>query len=130
MEIKLGTLIESNKVLNILNQQRGFNGVTAYHIMKNVKAISAELADYEKQRISLCEKYANKGEDGKPIINEKQNYDISIENMKALHDELEKLRAEVVDIPIKKISLEEINAAELSPAMLETIEFMLADLDE
>lgn len=130
MEIKLGILIESNKVLNILNQKRGFSGVTAYRIMKNVKAISTELADYEKQRINLCEKYANKGEDGNPVINEEQKYDISNENMKVLRDELEKLHAEAVDVPIKKISLEEINVAELSPAMIEKIEFMIIELDD
>lgn len=127
MGITLGTLIGSNAVLNILNQQKGFNSTTAYRIMKNVKLISAELEDYEKQRIILCEKYSNKDEEGNPIITEAGNYDISPDNLKDYIEELNNLKNEIVEIPLKTISLEEINPAELSPVELAMIEFMLEE---
>jgi len=130
MEIRLGNLIESQGALGILNQQRGLSSVTAYRIMKNVKAVTEEFKAYDEQRIALCKEYANKDEKENPIIRPDGNYDIPEESMREYLEELRKLHDEVVEIPIKKVALKEIDAAGLSPVLIEAIEFMLETDEE
>lgn len=125
MEIKLVTLLNAQKTLVELHKQRGLSGVTAYRIMKNAKVIDEEFKSYDEQRVKLCEEFATKDENGKPIIKDDSNYDISNENMAKCLEELSKLREETVELPIKKVKLEDIDAAGFSPAEIENIEFML-----
>lgn len=124
MEIKLGILLDSQGTLADLNQTRGLKSVTAYRISKNVKAVTEEFKTYEEHRTNLCKKYANKDKDGNPIIKEGGNYDIPEENLEKFLEELKELHEEMVEIPIRKVKLEEIDIG-LSPAQMESIEYML-----
>lgn len=128
MELKLEALLGAEQALSVLNVTRGLPAVVAYRITKTVKAVSKELTEYEENRKKLCEEYAKKDEDGKPVIKDNV-YDIAEEDLKKINEELKKLREETVEIPVKKISLDDINRAELAPVQLESIEFML-DLEE
>jgi len=126
MEIRLGTIIDSQLAAAVLNRSEGMDSVTAYRIMKNAKAISDECETYEKQRIKLCEKYAEKDAEGNPIIDEeKKSYVFSDENGAKLEKEVEALQNEVVEIKIRKVPLETISPAKLTPGLIGTIEFML-----
>lgn len=126
MEIRLGTIIESQLATAVLNKSEGMDSVTAYRIMKNAKAISDECEAYEKQRIKLCENYADKDSEGNPIIDEeKKSYVFSRENVEKLQKELELLQNETTEIKIRKISLEGISSVKLSPELIGSIEFML-----
>lgn len=134
MELKLKDLINAERIFATLNMTRGFSSVVAYRISKTVKDVSKELKEYEAQRIKLCEEYAKKDDEGKPIIipdpeTGKSSYDISAEDLIKVNNELNNLQEETVDINIKKVTLEDIDKAGLAPLELELIEFML-DLEE
>ena len=133
MEIRLGTLADSQLAVAILNRSEGLDSVPAYRIMKNFKAISDEAENYEKQRIKLCEKYAEKDEEGNPAIKKTKDGDVYVitkENEEKYQEELKALQDELVDVKIRKVSLTDINPAKLAPGFIGAIEFMLDIPDE
>ncbi len=128
--MKLLDILNSQSTLAELNNCKGLSSVTAYRIAKNIKLVNEELKVYNDQRIKLLENLANKDEDGKPIIKEDdgmQEYDLSRENKIKLQEEVNKLLEEEINMDIKKVSLEQLDRAGLSPAQLSTIEYMLEE---
>lgn len=128
--MKLLDILNSQSTLAELNNCKGLSSVTAYRIAKNIKLVNEELKVYNDQRIKLLENLANKDEDGKPIIKEDdgmQEYDLSRENKTKLQEEVNKLLEEEINMDIKKVSLEQLDGAGLSPAQLSTIEYMLEE---
>lgn len=128
--MKLLEIINSQSTLAELNNCKGLSSVTAYRIAKNIKLVNEELKVYNDQRIKLLENLANKDEDGKPIIkaeNGTQEYDLTDENKLKLQEEVNKLLEEEINMDIKKVSLEQLDGAGLSPAQLSTIEYMLEE---
>lgn len=124
MEIKLGKLVGCIKALAILHRQKGMGSVTAYRIMKNWDTVTQELKYFDKQKVAICEKYGKKDKDGKLIV-EDGKCTILIKHAEEYKDEMEALLNEVVDIPIKKISLSSIDCAGLAPEQLAAIDFIL-----
>lgn len=128
--MKLLDILNSQSTLTDLNYCKGLSSVTAYRIAKNIKLVNEELKVYNDQRIKLLENLANKDEDGKPIIkaeNGTQEYDLTDENKLKLQEEVNKLLEEEINMDIKKVSLEQLDGAGLSPAQLSTIEYMLEE---
>lgn len=85
----------------------------------------------EKQRIGLCEQYAKKGDDGKPIIKDNK---YQIEDMEALNHDVEELMAQECEIEIRKVSRSALEVVDTNPrfdalAMGEVaaLQFMLED---
>lgn len=128
--MKLLDILNSQSTLTELNNCKGLSSVTAYRIAKNIKLVNEELKVYNDQRIKLLENLANKDKDGKPIIKEDdgmQEYDLTDENKLKLQEEVNKLLEEEINMDIKKVSLEQLDGAGLSPAQLSTIEYMLEE---
>lgn len=128
--MKLLDILNSQSTLAELNNCKGLSSVTAYRIAKNIKLVNEELKVYNDQRIKLLENLANKDKDGKPIIkaeNGTQEYDLTDENKLKLQEEVNKLLEEEINMDIKKVSLEQLDGAGLSPAQLSTIEYMLEE---
>ena len=128
MKMKLLQLINAERALGTLGNTKGLSSITAYRISKNIKSILEEIKTYNDTRTKMCEEYADKDKEGKPIIKDNK-YIMSTEKEIQLNEELGKLLDEDVDIQIKKVSLEDINKAGLSPLELDSIEFML-DFEE
>lgn len=126
--MKLLQLINAERALGTLGNTKGLSSITAYRISKNIKSILEEIKTYNDTRTKMCEEYADKAKDGKPIIKDNK-YIMSTEKEIKLNEELGKLLNEDVDIQIKKVSLEDINKAGLSPLELDSIEFMI-DFEE
>ncbi|MFR7590204.1 MAG: hypothetical protein ACLUVC_02075 [Longibaculum sp.] len=123
MKIELNTLLMSRQTLRILGNAKGLSSVVAYRISKNIKAINKEVAFYEESRIKLLEEHSHKDDEGKAIIFD-NTYDIIDGHMEIVNKELDELRKEEVELDIKKINVEDIDKAELSPFELGTLEFM------
>jgi len=126
--MKLLQLINAERALGTLGNTKGLSSITAYRISKNIKAILEEIKTYNDTRTKMCEEYADKDKEGKPIIKDNK-YIMSTEKEIQLNEELGKLLNEDVDIQIKKVSLVDINKAGLSPLELDSIEFMI-DFEE
>lgn len=126
--MKLLQLINAERALGTLGNTKGLSSITAYRISKNIKSILEEIKTYNDTRTKMCEEYADKDKEGKPIIKDNK-YIMSTEKEIQLNEELGKLLDEDVDIQIKKVTLADINKAGLSPLELDSIEFML-DFEE
>lgn len=124
MEIKLNDLLIARSALVSLANAKGLSAVIAYHISKDIKLINEEIKNYEETRTKLIEEKANKNEDGNPII-EDDAYSLSNESLVYVEKELNSLLNESIDLDIKKISLNDIDKAGLSPLEISSIEFML-----
>ena len=121
-------ILDSMEALNKLNNAHGMSSVVAFRIGKNIKAIEGEVKVFDDVRMKLLEEAANKDEDGKPIIDKGTNqYDIPVEKLEHLAKEIEKLQNEEVKVDIKKVSLDDVEKADLSPRELMSIEYMLED---
>lgn len=121
-------ILNSMEALNKLNNAHGMSSVVAFRIGKNIKAIESEVKVFDDVRTKLLEELANKDENGEPIINkETNNYDIPQDQLQKIIQEIDNLQNEEISIDIKKVSIEDISQAGLSPKELMSIEFMLEE---
>ena len=121
-------ILDSMEALNKLNNAHGMSSVVAFRIGKNIKAIEGEVKVFDDVRTKLLEEAANKDENGKAIINKDTNqYDVPADKLEHLAKEIEKLQNEEVKVDIKKVSLDDVEKADLSPRELMSIEYMLED---
>lgn len=121
-------ILDSMEALNKLNNTHGMSSVVAFRIGKNIKAIEGEVKVFDDVRTKLLEEAANKDENGKPIIDKDTNqYDVPSDKLEALEKEIKKLQNEEVKVDIKKLSLDDVEKADLSPREIMSIEYMLED---
>ena len=121
-------ILGSMEALNKLNNAHGMSSVVAFRIGKNIKAIEGEVKVFDDVRTKLLEEFANKDENGKPIIDKDTNqYNVPADKLEALEKEIKKLQNEEVKVDIKKLSLDDVEKADLSPRELMSIEYMLED---
>lgn len=66
----------------------------------------------EKQRIGLCEQYAKKGDDGKPIIKDNK---YQIEDMEALNRDVEELMAQECNVEISRVKRSVLDVIDTNP---------------
>ena len=119
-------ILDSMEALNKLNNAHGMSSIVAFRIGKNIKAIEGEVKVFDDVRTKLLEEAANKDENGKAIIDKDTNqYDIPVDKLEALEKEIKKLQNEEVKVDIKKLSLDDVEKADLSPRELMSIEYML-----
>lgn len=93
----------------------------SYAISVNMDKLSSEMKFAEKERIKICERLADKNEDGTPVKedigNGTQVYKFNdFEAKKTLNDELEVLGNTEVDVDIRKVNLEIFDIIENDPA--------------
>lgn len=107
MKVKLGDLKEMVIGLHAI-QGKKFPVKISYTIAKNVKKLAEEHADYEKQRIKLCEEFANKDKDGKPVLVDGK-YDIPCSHLEEFNDAVNELRETEIDVDIHSVSFSELD---------------------
>lgn len=76
----------------------------SYAIHKNAAAIEPILKAYDETRKSLIEQYAEKGEDGKPIIEDNK---VTIGEPEAFNADMAELLDEETEVEIHKVSIAE-----------------------
>lgn len=128
MNIKLGNLIKSRKTCNELKNLKGLDSITAYRIAKNIQEIQKELSIFDEQNVNLLNKYCERDDNNKPIVND-GFVSIPNSNKKDYEMELKALFEEDVELSIKKISLGSISNVGLTPAEILSLEYML-DVEE
>lgn len=124
--MKLGTLVASKEALAKLNQTEGMKATCAYRIAKNCAEIDRELKLFAKSQMDVVNTYCIRDKEGNPK-EENGYYKIDEKYKEEYVKEITSLYEEEADIKIKKVSVEDIENAGLSPAQLSSIEFMLED---
>lgn len=137
------------KVMDVIVKAAQLNAIAgkkmpirmSYAVSKNREIFSKEVDKYETERIKLCEAYADRDADGKPVIAEREEngqklseYIFSKENRAELEKALSDFRNMDVHLAIQKISMKDLEKIDesdrfdaLSPNELEALYFMIEE---
>lgn len=113
IELTIYEMINAEPVLNkLLNVS--FNGKKAFVISRLLKQIADEEKMYNEARVEILKKYADKDENGNPIV---VNDDISMttEARECAVKEIEELLSTKIQINSNKIPLEWLEDVEMTP---------------
>lgn len=113
IELTIYEMINAEPVLNkLLNVS--FNGKKAFVISRLLKQIADEEKMYNEARVEILKKYADKDENGNPIV---VNDDISMttEARECAVKEIEELLGTKIQITSNKIPLEWLEDVEMTP---------------
>ncbi len=88
----------------------------AWQVKSLTNKFNEELKKYAELRKEILERYANKGEDGQPLIDENNNYTFEKESVEALTKEMSELMA--IEVEITPIKLGDLGNIEIAPQQL------------
>lgn len=110
MKIKLREAVKHAAHLASLSK-KVFPSKLSFAISCNTEMLQKEAERAEKERLKICERYAEKDENGKPIMlnnivngNKVQEYKINEEGRRALLEEYNDLLETEVEIEIRKVN--------------------------
>lgn len=130
MKIRLG---EVRPILEGMQEIAGKNlpATFAYWIGKTIPIITKEFQEAEKARNTLCMKYCNKDDDGKPKVKKdeagKEVYDI--ESLEEFNKELSELMNEEIEIKFTPILIDKLSHVDISPiALMKLNKFIIEEI--
>ena len=103
IEITLKEIVDGMDLLSELST-RSLKTKAAYQLGRILREAQKEFSLYNEKRIALLEKYADKDEEGKPVI-ENGNYKISDEGIAAINTEYNELIETTVTLNANKLQL-------------------------
>jgi hypothetical protein len=112
-KLSIGTI--SNPAFMAVMQElltKPLRAKTCWKIKTLVNTFNAELKKYSELRREILERHCEKGEDGKPLLDEQQNYKFSSETMVNVTQEIGELHS--IEVEIEPISLDEIEDAQMT----------------
>ena len=125
--------ITNKEIINFLNTpviKKRLPIRVAHAIAVNIEEANAKYKVYEANRISMVEKYAEKDENGEPII-ENNEYVVSDVNLEKANKEVEELINVEVEMPVTTVTLDDLAKCDgsefdsLTVAELIRINFMI-----
>ena len=121
MKVKLVQIVNSTDAFNKVSMQP-MKAAISFSVVKNLKAISEELAIFEQSRGDLIRKYGKEDDEGNVSI--KPN----TKGMEEFQKELgELLNLEVNLNGFKKIKLSNLSKCELTPQEMASLEFAIQE---
>ena len=110
-----------SKVFENENNEHYFSAKLNFLIQKNKKAIIDAAVEIEKVRLSIVSKYGKEGEQGVYIPQE---------HIETVNAELRELLSITQEINIYKISFEDLEGVQFTPAQTQALMFMINDPEE
>lgn len=108
IKVTVQQIIESQEAMrNLLDKQ--LKGRTAFQVARLIKKLENEISSYNDTRVKLIERYAMKNDDGTFVINDKNEYQFTQENMNGFVQEMNKILTEDIEIDVNPIKLEELD---------------------
>ena len=129
MKLKLGEL---NTILESLNKliDKEISIKTSYKLSKLTKRLIDEHSIYEKNRMKLINKYAEKDADNNIIINKEDNSTTMIgENKINFNKEFTELINIEMELEFEKIKLDDLGEISISPRDLLYLNFLFDEND-
>ncbi|WP_443660660.1 hypothetical protein [Clostridium algidicarnis] len=121
----------------ILNDAAALGAITnkelpvkvSYAIAKNINKIESELKVYDSEKQKLIDKYSEKGEDGKTLIDAENKIKIQDEYLDDWNKDIEELLAIECEINIHKFHISELENSNCSmtPGELMLIDYMIEE---
>jgi hypothetical protein len=127
MKIKLSVLWQGVTAFSKIFNTSYDDVKLSYSIAKIAKKVNSEIADINKQRQALLNKYGEKDEEGKLRFS-RDGASCSLKNPKAFEDEWNSLMEVETDIDVWEIPAEAVGIAKLTPNNIAQIEDFLAPL--
>lgn len=120
MKMKLKEVqIHRNNLLSL--GKKTFPSKMSFAISCNIEKFQKEVERIDKERKKLCEQYAEKDDEGNPVMvdsmidgNEAKEYKIDKEDIKALKEEYESLLETEVDMDVRTVKMEVVEHCERS----------------
>ena len=114
-DVRLG----ANNLSTLLNET--MNARTAFKITKISKALESEYAIFLDGQNKLVAKYAEMDENGQPVMLDSTSIKIQQDKIAECNRELQELLNTEVELNVPKLSLDEIDALQLSPNMMNSL---------
>lgn len=122
--MRIVDLLMARETLQKLGSVEGLNSIIAYKIAKNIKTIDKELSTYDETRIKIVKEYADKDDEGNPVVVNNQ-YQLEEDNVVKVNQEIAEVQQLETNVDISTVALGDIEKAGLSPLEIMSIEFML-----
>lgn len=117
MTVTLNTIMSSTEVLQqLLNIN--FPARTAYKIARLLAEIEKEQEIVHKTRTQLIDKYGQKDENGKFILNEEKNIQLKPDCVEKFNQELMELLETNIELTSPYLKLEELEIANFTPQQM------------
>lgn len=117
MTVTLNTIMSSTEVLQqLLNIN--FPARTAYKIARLLAEIEKEQEIVHKTRTQLIDKYGQKDESGKFILNEEKNIQLKPDCVEKFNQELMELLETNIELTSPYLKLEELEIANFTPQQM------------
>ena len=97
----------------------------SYSIAKNISKIESELKVYNTQKQKLIDKYSEKGEDGKTLIDAENKIKIQDEYLENWNRDIEELLAIENEVDIHTFDISLLEGFSMSPSELMLIDYMI-----
>jgi len=96
-----------------LTRQAGkiYTAKLGYAVSKNIKTFQEVIKEYDENRVKICERYAEKDEDGKACV-ENDKYVFTQDNEKIVNEECADLQEVDQEISIMKVQFSELERCE------------------
>lgn len=128
MKIKLGQIKSRHQALCMV-AKKDLPAKLSYYIGRNILKLQEEFSCYEKMRVEIAKKFAQKDENGEFLV--KDESFVFGENEKVFDDELKELNETEIDISFDMVSVDILDLLEnerydvLSPVEMVAIDFMI-----
>lgn len=121
MEISVGELLELNRIMNELSNQK-LNTILAYKMARILKKVEAEVTTAEESRIKTIMPFIKKDEDGNPIINNDSNTYETIEGKQnEISQALNEFFSTKIKLDLPTLNLKELEQIQLTPRQVEVL---------
>lgn len=108
-------IIDLIHVKNVFNTDAEISDIkTAYKIVKFIKAIETETSFYQESMNNIINKYAEKDENNRVVVDKEGNYSIPNCNIELYIDEINQLNNLEVDKPNCVFTIEELKDLKIS----------------
>ena len=111
---QLKDILNSMPILKKLSEQQ-MPALTAFKIMKIIKATDSQFEDFNRTKIGLVEQYGMRGEDDNFLVDDENNIIFSNTNKELYIEELQGVLEEQIDIVAQPLTLKDIENLNLSP---------------
>ena len=121
MEISVGELLELNRIMNELSNQK-LNTILAYKMARILKKVEAEVTTAEESRIKTIMPFVKKDEDGNTIINNDSNTYETIEGKQnEISQALNEFFSTKIKLDLPTLNLKELEQIQLTPRQVEVL---------
>jgi hypothetical protein len=120
------TLLDAAKIFVQFAQMK-ISSKLAYKIMKFQKSVEVEEDFYNKRRVEIINTYAEKDDAGNPIVNDDRTVKIIADKTQEAYRVMQELNNTEVDVPNVKFTLAELEGLELSVAEMYVLDAFIEE---